>query len=627
MNDYQSDDEEIQEKEKENSKENSEQSEPANKKTLNRYNLRNRNGPTNYANLSEFSEEHEIALEAINGNEILNDIPTPGSYTEAAQNENWRIAIKEEYDALVKNETWELVKLPKGRKAIGCKWVFKIKQNADGSIAKYKARLVAKGFTQQHGIDFTETFAPVAKFNTIRILLAISAIEGFNVKQMDVSTAFLHAEVEEDLYMKQPEGFEIQGEDGSTLVCKLKKSLYGLKQAGRNWNKTLDLYLKKYGFIASKVDPCLYILRKENGSTIILVVYVDDILSFDNDSKLRDKFISDISKRFKIVDIGDAKWILAMKLEKENGTIHIDQEKYLNDVLERFQMEECKVMNTPVVVDNSDNNIQFDNQTLYMSLVGSLIYLSVVSRPDISYAVGKVSQKMANPTQNDWIAAKRILRYLKKDKRLGPTYSRNGSLTLVGYSDSDWGGDVETRKSTSGYVFTLGGAAISWTSKKQSTVALSSTEAEYMALCAAIQEAVYLRLLLSDLGYTQNEPTLIYQDNQGSIAMAKNAIISRRTKHVDIKYHYVREMIEAGQIRLEYIPTDKMVADCLTKPVGKEVIKRTQSKLFGNCNKEYQLRESVGNSNFTPYSKELGLMENSKKSRGKLVENSSDRED
>ena len=627
MNDYQSDDEEIQEKEKENSKENSEQSEPANKKTLNRYNLRNRNGPTNYANLSEFSEEHEIALEAINGNEILNDIPTPGSYTEAAQNENWRIAIKEEYDALVKNETWELVKLPKGRKAIGCKWVFKIKQNADGSIAKYKARLVAKGFTQQHGIDFTETFAPVAKFNTIRILLAIFAIEGFNVKQMDVSTAFLHAEVEEDLYMKQPEGFEIQGEDGSTLVCKLKKSLYGLKQAGRNWNKTLDLYLKKYGFIASKVDPCLYILRKENGSTIILVVYVDDILSFDNDSKLRDKFISDISKRFKIVDIGDAKWILAMKLEKENGTIHIDQEKYLNDVLERFQMEECKVMNTPVVVDNSDNNIQFDNQTLYMSLVGSLIYLSVVSRPDISYAVGKVSQKMANPTQNDWIAAKRILRYLKKDKRLGPTYSRNGSLTLVGYSDSDWGGDVETRKSTSGYVFTLGGAAISWTSKKQSTVALSSTEAEYMALCAAIQEAVYLRLLLSDLGYTQNEPTLIYQDNQGSIAMAKNAIISRRTKHVDIKYHYVREMIEAGQIRLEYIPTDKMVADCLTKPVGKEVIKRTQSKLFGNCNKEYQLRESVGNSNFTPYSKELGLMENSKKSRGKLVENSSDRED
>ncbi len=567
------------------------------KKVTSKYNLRSRYFG-NFVEIYEGNENLEFAMKtaAINGDPTINDIPTPGSYADAVKDKNWKLAIKEEYGSLMTNVTWDLVELPKDRKAIGCKWVFKIKQNADGSIAKYKARLVAKGFTQKQGIDFNETFAPVAKFTTIRTMTAIAAVEGYKIKQLDVSTAYLHADVEEDLYMEQPKGFEFEGENGTKLVCKLRKSLYELKQSGRNWNKKLDSWLKNYGFIASKADPCLYILRKEQ-DILIIAVYVDDIISMDNNPNLRQDFVDKLGNSFKIVDIGDAKWILATKLEKlENGEIHLDQQKYLNDVLERYGMADCKEMSTPAVSGQIEDSAPFTDSTLYMSLVGSLIYLSVVSRPDISYAVGKVSQKMSNPTQSDWIAAKRILRYLKNEKSTGPTYGKHGSTILTGYSDSDWAGDLETRRSTSGYIFLFGGAAISWSSKRQVTVALSSTEAEYIAVCSAVQEAVYLRTLLKDFGYEQKEPTIIHQDNQGSIAISKNAVVSRRTKHIDIKYHYVREMVETGEVTMDYIPTEKMLADCLTKAVNKNILDYAKSKILGNMMKT-RLKESIKMSN------------------------------
>ena len=571
-------------------------------KTRGKYNLRNRVIRTAFKaeDLKTSENLEETVLAAIaDGNPIVNNLPTPADYREASKDDNWRNAMKEEYDSLVNNDTWELVELPPGRKAIRCKWVYKIKQNSDGTIAKYKARLVAKGFTQKEGIDFNETYAPVTKMTTIKSLISIATIEEMNIKQMDFSTAFLNSDLAEEIYMVQPAGFEFEGENGRTLVCKLKRALYGLKQAGRNWNKMLDKWLKEYGFIASQIDPCLYILRR-NGSILMLAVYVDDIISADNDPKLRQEFIKKIGQKFKIVDLGDAKWVLATKLERTKNGTHLHQEKYLNDIFEKFGMEYCKEMSTPVVPrTDSENEAIFIDKTLYMRLVGCLIYLSVVSRPDIAYAVGKLSQKMSNPTQADWIAAKRILRYLKKDKNTGPIYAVNGSTQLVGYCDSDWGGDLETRRSTSGYVFLFGGAAISWCSKRQATVALSSAEAEYMAVCSAVQEAIYLRALLKDFGYEQNGPTTIYQDNQGSIAMSKNAIVSRRTKHIDIKYHYVREMVEAGHIKLEYLPTSEMIADCLTKPVTRNVYEQAKIEMLGN-KKDFRLRESVAEDNLNP---------------------------
>jgi hypothetical protein len=494
--------------------------------------------------------------------------------------------MKEEYDALINNNTWTLTQLPIGRKAIGSKWVFKLKQNSDGSIARFKARLVAKGYTQKEGIDFNETYAPVAKITTIRSMLALAAMRGYNVNQMDISTAYLHADVKEDLYMEQPEGYQLTGSNGEKLVCKLNKSIYGLKQAGRNWNKTLDNWLQEHQLVQSKVDPCLYLKQSDSQNEFLaMAIYVDDLFSIDNNHEFRKDLATKMSKKFKLTDIGKANWILGTKVVCQDLQIHINQEKYVSDVLERFRMQECKVVNTPVVAGGSNieaDSKQYENKTEYMSLVGSLIYLSVISRPDIAYAVSKAGQKMSNPSETDWIAAKRILRYLKGDNKSGPTYSINGSEELLGFVDSDWAGDINSRKSTSGYVFILGGAAISWSSKRQQTVALSSTEAEYMAASSAAQEAIYLRALLKDLGCVQERPTKILQDNQGAIAMAKDVISSRRTKHIDIRYHFIRERIRNGDIHLEYEPTETMLADCLTKPVSKQVMDRAKAIFFGS---------------------------------------------
>ena len=231
---------------------------------------------------------------------------TPTKYEDASQSQPWKDAMDEEYQSLINNNTSSLVTLPPGRKAIGCKWVYKVKQNSDGSISKYKARLVAKGYTQKEGIDFNETFAPVAKFTTIRTMLAVAASQGYRVSQMDISTAYLHASVEEDLYMHQPEGYAQPGRDGQELVCKLNKSLYGLKQAGRNWNKTLDSWMRAHGMVASKSDPCLYTLQSTSGQYMAIAIYVDDLISIDNNQGARESLVKEMETRFKLVDLGQA---------------------------------------------------------------------------------------------------------------------------------------------------------------------------------------------------------------------------------------------------------------------------------------------------------------------------------
>jgi hypothetical protein len=528
--------------------------------------------------------EFALAIEAVdNGGFSNHQASTPTNYEEAAQDPNWIKATKDEYDSLIENRTWSLTSLPPGRKAIGSKWVYKIKENADGTIAKYKARLVAKGYTQREGIDFTDTFAPVVKFTTIRTLLALAALKDYSVNQMDISTAYLHADVETDLYMEQPDGFKIMGEDGQPLVCKLHKSIYGLKQAGRNWNKLLDAWLKNHNMEVSGSDPCLYVYQGTNPDDFLaLGMYVDDLITIDNNPELRGALVEEMRKSFKLVDLGQAKWILGMRVSYGDGEIKVDQEKYLRDVLTRFGMEECKQMSTPATPETKEEEVSHpaDKQE-YMSLVGSLIYLSVVTRPDISFAVGRAGQAMANPTQADLVAAKRILRYLQGTKEVAITYSRTGEPQLIGYTDSDWAGDRETRKSTTGYMFTMAGAAISWSSKRQQTIALSSTEAEYMAASSAAQEVMYLRALLLSLRHKQDGPTILYQDNQGAIAIGKDFVSNRRTKHIDIKYHYIRERVEKGDIQLQYLSTEEMIADCLTKPVGKQILDRAKKFIFG----------------------------------------------
>ena len=525
---------------------------------------------------------YALASDAIHADE-------PSSYTEAVQGpeaSHWEEAIASEYGSLMKCGTWELVILPEGRKAIGCKWVFRKKYASTGEIERYKARLVALGYAQVEGVDYAETFAPVAKFTSIRLILAIAAILDLDLFQMDVDTAFLNGMLEEEIYMKQPKGFV--NPKKAKYVCKLKRGLYGLKQSPRIWNFNIDTFLKECGFKACGPDHCFYVMWTSGDKLFIIVVlYVDDLIITSNSDPLMSEFKAKLCEKYKMKDLGELHWCLGMRVTRDRTkrTITLDQEKYIGDVLKRFNMLDCKPMLTP-----ADGSIKLTREMSpttaaevsrmenvpYMSAVGSLMYAMVGTRPDIAFAVGAVSRYASNPGELHWRAVKRILRYLKGTAGRGLVFSGSltqdkgsAGVTVIGYSDADWAGSLDDRRSTTGYVFQLGGGAISWCSRKQKTTALSSTEAEYMAVAAAIKEALWLRFLLREAGFPQDEPTVIFEDNQSCIALAKNPGKHDRTKHIDIRYHFAREqVIEYENVVLIYRPTDEMVADMNTKALG-----------------------------------------------------------
>ncbi|KAH9112109.1 hypothetical protein AeMF1_013507 [Aphanomyces euteiches] len=502
----------------------------------------------------------------------------PKTYKAAMESGNaskWSEACKAEIKSLLENKTWDVVELPEGRKAIGCKWVFKIKERADGSIDKFKARLVAKGYSQEYGIDYEETFAPVAKFTSIRVLLSTTAKYNLDLQQMDVNTAFLNSDLVEDIYMQVPDGLDVKATQGQTskLVLKLKKSLYGLKQAPRLWNETIDGFMVSIGFTKSNADHCIYVMR--TGSRVILVsLYVDDLILASNCNKMMQSTKEALSKRFKMTDLGALSYCLGIEVMRSpSGPVFIHQSKFLKSVLAKFNMQECKPVKTPQVsgqrlsklmCPTTDDEKTEMSRIPYRSAVGCLMYLMVATRPDIAVAVGVASQFLENPGQQHWSAVKRIFRYLKGTEDFGIEYS--GSQDVCGYTDADWAGDTGTRHSTSGYCFMLNNGLVSWKSRKQRTVALSSTEAEYMGLSEASQEAVWMKRLLLDLGEVDiRTPIVVWEDNQGSIALAKNPQHHNPTKHIDIRYHFAREKVQDQDIALKYCPTQNMIADIFTK--------------------------------------------------------------
>jgi hypothetical protein len=328
------------------------------------------------------------------------------------------------------------------------------------------------------------------------------------------------------------------------------------------------------------MDPCLYTLLTKEGY-IAMAVYVDDLLTIDTNSQMLNRIMDTLNQKFKISDFGPAKWILGMEIINDNKGIFINQEKYIKELLKQYNMQDAKSVKTPATTPTININEKPINAGIFQKLTGQLIYLAVGTRPDITYAVVKISQKMHDPTQQDFANAKRILRYLAGTSKKGLFYPASGKLTLEGYADADWAGDTD-RISITGYVFLLNGAAISWTSRKQHTVALSSTESEYYALCLAAQEAIYLKALFNDFKLVaKTETVVIHQDNQGSMAIANNPISTRRSKHIDIKYHFIREKVETKEIKLIYTPTAQMIADCLTKAVGPINLQRAIPKLLG----------------------------------------------
>jgi len=496
----------------------------------------------------------------------------------------WQQAMKAEYNMLVQMNTWELAPKPKDRKIVGGKWIFKTKRNSDGSVKKFKARFVARGFSQVHGIDFNETYSPVAQRSTLRMFLAVIAMFGWNVEQSDVGNAYLNSDITEGndnieaIYVEQPEGMEQRGPNGQTLVCKIKKGLYGLKQAARLWNIRVTKWMVKYGFTQSKADPCLFVLYRNNG-WLILILYVDD-MAYGGDEELVRHFKTAIEQEFVMTHEGPLTWLLGMKVHRPNPkTIGLSQELFVQDVMETFRMQDCKPMSTPAQEGSlsssqgpvTDAEKQEMASVPMRNLVGSINYLAMCTRPDIQQAVSRVARFVSNPGQAHWTAGLHVLKYLKGTYNMkvmfGETEGRDGNILLTGYCDSDYAGNLDDRKSTSGYMFMMNNGPVSWASRLQRVTATSTVEAEYVALCEAVKEACYLRQVLFDMGFKQADPTVIHVDNAGSIQLAQNAGYHSRTKHMDVRFHYIREKIQDKTVRLKYIPTEDNTADILTKPL------------------------------------------------------------
>lgn len=507
----------------------------------------------------------------------------PYTYKEAVQSvesAKWKEAMDEEMKSLHKNQTWDLVQLPKGKKTIGCKWVYAKKEGNPGKDnIRFKARLVAKGYAQKEGIDYNEVFSPVVKHSSIRILLALVAQFDLELAQLDVKTAFLHGDLEEEIYMSQPDGFKVTGKEN--WACKLKKSLYGLKQSPRQWYKRFDKFMAEHGYTRSQFDHCVYFRKLLDGSFIYLLLYVDDMLIASKSKVEIDRLKAQLRTEFEMKDLGEAKKILGMEIQRDRrkGTVCLTQTQYLKKILQRFGVDgKTKPVSTPLaphfklsasMSPRTEEERKHMAQIPYANAVGALMYAMVCTRPDISHAVSMVSRYMHDPGKGHWQAVKWILRYIHGTTDIGLKFERDDRLgqNLVGYVDSDYAGDLDKRRSTTGYVFTLAKGPVSWRSTLQSTVALSTTEAEYMAVTEAFKEAIWLHGLIEDLGIVQ-EHVDVHCDSQSAICLAKNQVHHSRTKHIDVRFHFVREIVDEGDILLQKIGTADNPADMLTKCVS-----------------------------------------------------------
>jgi hypothetical protein len=498
--------------------------------------------------------------------------PEPRSFAQVlarSDKDAWLQAMDDEYQSLLANNTFEITTLPAGRQAIGCKWIHKLKYDDQGQLSRYKSRLVALGCRQVEGIDFHETFAPVAKFTSIRTLLSLTASNDWELDQMDVKTAFLNGDLHEEVYITPPTSHRTNPD----TVWKLNKSLYGLKQAPRQWYLKMHQFLSSQGFTALNTDSGIY--RRIRGvNTFIIVLYVDDLLLISSSRRELDDLKQVLSSTFSMTDMGSARFFLGLHIDRNRSerTLSLHQGRYIADLVEDLLPVGSRPVSTPLppgcrlaASTVSDPDL-LDDSSLYKRIVGKLMYAMLGTRPDLAYAVSTLSQHLQRPAQCHLRAAQHVLRYLHGTLNKGITYSSTDPLK--GYSDADWAGCKSTSRSTSGYLFTLGGGAISWRSSKQRNVSLSSCESEYIALSDAGKEALWFRMFMAELEIPPTTPTPLLCDNQGSINLAKNPVNHTRVKHVDIRIHAIREWIQDQAITVQHCPTHNMPADCLTKAIS-----------------------------------------------------------
>jgi histone deacetylase 1/2 len=481
-------------------------------------------------------------------------------------------AMNLEHEALARNHTWKLVPRPKGKNIIECKCVYKVKRKADGSVDRYKARLVAKGFKKRYGIDYEDTFSPVVKAATIRLILALAVSNGWSLRQLDVQNAFLHGVLDEEVYMDQPPDFINQSHPG--YVCKLEKALYGLKQAPRAWYARLCAKLISLGFKPSRADTSLFYYSR-GGHTIFILVYVDDIIVASSSQEATKALLSDLKKDFALKDLGDLHYFLGIEVKRDPDGLVLSQGKYAKDILSRSGMDKCKPADTPLPSNHKlsvcgGDKLGDADCTRYRSLVGALQYLTL-TRPDISFAVNKVCQFLHAPTTTHFSAVKRILRYVRGTSNFGLRIRKSRCRIVSSFSDADWAGDVDDRRSTGGFAVFLGDNLISWIAKKQATVSRSSTEAEYKALANATAEMMWVQKLLTELRVPHARVAWLWCDNLGAKYLSANPIFHARTKHIEIDYHFVRERVANKVLDIRFIASGDQVADGFTKalPVAK----------------------------------------------------------
>lgn len=556
--------------------------------------ISNQDIETEFANLFiQVDHDQDYVFSAI--------IPTaePAQYKDAMKTpeaDEWKVAMQEEYNSLVKLGVWSIVDCPKGVKPLKGRWVFKNKLGDKNQLIRRKARFVVKGYLQVPGRDYNETHAPVAKMKSVKLLLSLTAHRDLELHQLDFDTAFLNAPVEEDIYVEQPEGFH-RGRNNQVL--KLIKALYGLKQAPRQWNKTIDQFMHKLGYRALRSDPCVYTKLTRSNKLMILSLYVDDtVIAFHRDDLeewTQDK--TAISAAYAIKDLGECNWILNMKVirDRNSRTITLSQQAYIERIAKQLGVDDGRTVTTPLDTNNlyspkdGGDPVPLDENkaALYRSIVGALLYAANITRIDIAYAVGQLCRHTANPCTHHIEAARRVLRYVRDTPELCLIFGRNKSnfsdCRLDVYCDADWGSDRYDGKSNTGCVVRFNGDVMNWVSKKQSSVAMSSAEAEYMAMAEAVKEALWYRSWISEV-FDRDVCANIHCDNQAAIKLSGNDTIHDRSKHIRLRYHFIRDEVEKKHVTIHWIKSAKQQADILTKALDKLPFERLREKLLNNPN-------------------------------------------
>ena len=531
-----------------------------------------------------------ISLSAVESVIKAKKIFEPKTYKEAItceDSDEWKESIQTEVNTLLANDTFRIIsasEVPSGRRVVKSKWVFKVKCDNQGNFLSRKTRLVAKGFTEVPGVDFFEIFHPVGKGITFRLLCAKAVCKDYTLYHVDIKGAFLHATLQEEIYMQLPPGTGLE-ESGKPCTVRLKKSLYGLKQAGRDWYCAHSDALMEMGFKRSVVDPCLFHHEHHH---LWLHMYVDDDLIAARSRSDFDWFVEEFSKHFSVGSATIAQHYLGIRVQQGKGLVKLDQQASIEDLLVKYNMENAKGVNTPaapgVYLDKIKENEEATKEP-YRSLVGALLYLGMHTRPDIAYAVNELTRHCEQPTDAHWTAAKRVLRYLKDSKEKGLEFRKEKGMILVAAADSDWAGGWKDKdneaKSTSGYVISIAGSVLVAKTKRQTTTALSSCEAEYVSLALAAQEIVHCRQILCDLQEEQSNATRLICDNVAACELTKSETHQQRSKHIAIRYHFIRECVKRGEIQVQWLSGDKNPADMFTKPLGPALFKRHLNELLG----------------------------------------------